>query len=77
MARPVFTIQSRYFGPTDTKGSRIVARGGGRQATVHYDHALSLGANHQAAAAAVAAKLGRKRVTLLSDAPNTRSFIAE
>ena len=32
-------IHTRYYGPTDTTGSKIIARGGGRRHTWHYDYA--------------------------------------
>lgn len=72
------TIRSRYYGPTDTVGSRLVARGGGRQATMGYDHALSLEANYEAAALALAHKLGLSRVKLEWDAGScARKFTAD
>jgi hypothetical protein len=32
------TIRTRYYGPTDTRGSRITARHAGKQLTMPYDH---------------------------------------
>jgi len=32
-------LYTRFYGPTDTTGAKIVARGGGRQRTWHYDYA--------------------------------------
>lgn len=32
------TIRTRYYGPTDTRGSKIVARVAGKQLTMSYDH---------------------------------------
>lgn len=52
------TITTRYSGPTDTRGSRIVATGHGRQLTVPYDYALNATGNHEAAALALAKVLG-------------------
>ena len=52
------TITTRYSGPTDTRGSRIVATGHGRQLTVPYDYNLTATGNHEAAARALAAVLG-------------------
>lgn len=52
------TITTRYSGPTNTRGSRITAKGHGRQLTVPYDYALNPCGNHEAAARALAAVLG-------------------
>lgn len=52
------TITTKYSGPTDTRGSRITAKGAGRQLTVPYDYALGAVDNHAAAAQALAAVLG-------------------
>lgn len=51
-------IQTKYIGPTNTKGSRIKATAFGGSVTVSYDDALSQEKNHQAAAIALAEKLG-------------------
>ncbi len=51
---------TKYFGPTDHRGSRIIARAGaesGPSLTVPWDHALNVDDNHTAAARALAAKL--------------------
>lgn len=66
------SIETVYHGPTDHLGSRITARcndiGTARRndiyratavsVTLPYDHALSVAGNHDAAAAALADKLG-------------------
>lgn len=51
-------IETRYLGPTDTKGGRIKARAWAGSTTIAYDHALSIEGNHRAAAMALVAKLG-------------------
>lgn len=52
-------ILTKYHGPTDTRGARISATDGdGNRVTVPYDHALSLGRNHDAAALALCGRLG-------------------
>lgn len=52
-------ITTKYHGPTDTRGSRISATDGdGNRVTLPYDHSLSLGRNHDAAALALCARLG-------------------
>jgi hypothetical protein len=53
------TIRTRYIGPRGLRGAVIIARGGGRQRTLPYPHALPMGARaHAAAAAKLAAALG-------------------
>jgi hypothetical protein len=49
-------IRTRYVSPTDTRGARIRATGGGRSLTVPYDHSASNA--HLPAAEALAAVLG-------------------
>ncbi len=43
-------ITTKYSGPTDTRGSKIVARGFGRQLTIAYNNALNSDENHKLAA---------------------------
>lgn len=50
-------IVTTYKGPTETRGSRIVARCDARRMTVPYDHALDAEANHVRAAAKLASAL--------------------
>lgn len=45
-------IRTKFAGPTDTRGSRIVATSHYGRTVTSYDHALSAGENHAAAAAA-------------------------
>ena len=52
------SIVTTYRGPTNTKGSRIVARCEAKKITVPFDYALNVDDNHAAAAAALAAELG-------------------
>ena len=54
-------IRTRYYGPTNTRGSRITASCEAGRLTVPYDHALDLDDNHKAAADALTAKLGWTR----------------
>lgn len=51
-------IETRYLGPTNTKGGRIRARAWAGHVTIPYDHALTIEGNHRAAAMTLAAKLG-------------------
>jgi hypothetical protein len=60
-------IRTRYVGPTDTKGSRIRATGGGRSLTVPYDHAAQNA--HLPAAEALAKALGADTVREVSHRP--------
>lgn len=57
-------IQTKYTGPTDTRGSRMIAtaEGGARphRLSVPYDHALNIDENHAAAALALKNKMGWK-----------------
>jgi len=50
-------IQTRYLGPTNTRGSRIKAWAAAGSITIPYLHALSDQACHRAAAEALALKL--------------------
>ena len=51
-------ITTRYLGPTDRRGSRVVASAGdGRRLTVGWNSALNVEANHRAAALALRNKL--------------------
>ena len=51
-------IETRYLGPTNTKGGRIKATAAAGSVTISYDHALNSDANHKAAADALIAKMG-------------------
>ena len=51
-------IETKYVGPTNHRGSRIIATTqGGHRITQQWDYALSIDANHYAAAEALRAKL--------------------
>jgi len=53
------TIITRYVGPSNVRGARIIADAGdGRRVTVSYDHLLSTDDAHAAAAIALCAKMG-------------------
>jgi hypothetical protein len=51
-------IVTTFFGPTNTKGSRIKAQCNAKTMWFSWDHALGVGANHHRAAAALAVDLG-------------------
>jgi hypothetical protein len=52
----MFAILTRYAGPTNTRGSRIIATWDGGRLSRPYDHALSAPGNHAAAALAAFTK---------------------
>lgn len=51
-------IQTKYHGPTNTRGSRITAKCAAGSLTLGYDHSLNPDGNHKAAAEALCRKLG-------------------
>jgi len=52
------SIETRYVGPTNNRGSRIAATSAsGHRHTHHWDYSLNIEANHYAAAKALQAKL--------------------
>lgn len=56
MAQRIMTqaIQTKWLGPTNTRGSRVRAWCNAKALTVAWDHALNIEDNHKAAAMAVA-----------------------
>lgn len=50
-------IQTKYHGPSNVRGSRIIARASAGSVIVGYDHRLDIEENHKAAAHALAVKL--------------------
>jgi hypothetical protein len=50
-------IETRYLGPTNTKGGRIKAECWGGNITIGYDHALNSDEAHKAAAVALIEKM--------------------
>lgn len=60
-------IWTRYKGPTDCRGSRIIATDeDGNRVTVPYDHALSGASVHAVAARALVAKMGWGPCTMIA-----------
>lgn len=51
-------ITTRYLGPTNHRGSRIVAQCAARRIIVDWDHALNAEDNHKEAARRLIAQLG-------------------
>ena len=54
----MIAIETRYHGPTNTKGSHIVASANGHRLTIGVDNAVSVADNHANAAKELARKLG-------------------
>lgn len=50
-------IQTRYHGPTDHRGSRVIASCQAKRITLDWDHALDTDQNHLAAAVALIEQL--------------------
>ena len=50
-------IVTKYLGPTNNRGARIVARAYAKRMVVSWDHALDVAENHRMAAYALARKL--------------------
>ena len=53
-------ITTKYLGPTDHTGSRIVARCQAKRITVAWDHALDVEGNHRVAAQILVSRLARE-----------------
>lgn len=72
-------IQTKFHGPTNTKGSRVIADDGdGRRIIVSWDHALNSEGNHEAAADQLARKHGWKgRVRGAPHRPGSWLWIVE
>ena len=51
-------IETKYLGPTNTKGGRIKATAWAGSVTMPYDHALNAEDNHRAAALLLQTKYG-------------------
>lgn len=51
-------ITTKYRGPTNSRGSRIIVRAQAGRMTVPWDHALDVEENHDAAARAFIARWG-------------------
>jgi len=51
-------IVTKFFGPTNSRGSRVKAKCQAGSVTLGWDHALNPDGNHDAAAQALASKLG-------------------
>ena len=56
-------IQTKYLGPTNTKGSRVKATCWLTSVTVSWDHSANVEENHIAAIEALLTKLNNERIT--------------
>lgn len=68
-------IETKYIGPTNFRGGRIVARCEAERISVSYDHALGLVENHMAAAQALAKKLDWQGTWAGGALPNTYVWV--
>ena len=69
------TIQTTYKGPTNSRGSRILAKTAAGRVTFSYRHALNSEANHIEAAAALARKLGLSGRWVMVGCPSEDGYI--
>jgi hypothetical protein len=67
-------IVTRFAGPTNTRGSRVVASAQAGRMTVGWDHALNSDQNHAEAARAFARKLGWTGTMHGGAMPNGRGY---
>lgn len=67
-------IVTKFFGPTNHRGSRIKATAQAGSVTVGYDHALNAEDNHLAAATALAAKYGWEGPLTAGAMPDGRGY---
>ena len=51
-------IQTKFLGPTNTRGARVSARADAGRVIVSWDHAIGISENHKAAAVALARRFG-------------------
>lgn len=69
-------IETKYLGPTDFKGSRIVADDGdGNRVTISYPYELSGEEVHRAAAVALCEKMGWSGADTLVGGSTKRGYV--
>lgn len=69
------TITTKYAGPTNTRGSRIIVNGAGHRATIPYSYAASDA--HRAALEVFCSRFGIAGVEFIeADAGKVRVFVA-
>ena len=69
------TIQTTYKGPTNSRGSRILAKTPAGRITFLYHDRLTLKGNHIEAAAALARKLGLSGRWIMVGCPSEDGYI--
>ena len=78
-ARTIYALQAivtSYYGPTNTRGSRVTARAQAGSVTVAWDYELDTAENHVRAAQALAAKYGWTGTFTLGALPATGGYVA-
>ena len=70
MLSPRQAIETKYLGPTNHKGARIVTRCDAKRTITPWDHALNAADNHAAAAVALGESLGWGAPTHLASTQN-------
>lgn len=68
------TIVTRYKGPTNTRGSRVIATAQCGRMVLSWDHRLNSEGNHRAAAEAFAAQWGWDGILLGGTLPDGHSY---
>ena len=68
-------IETEYRGPTNTRGSRIIARAQAVRISVPYDHALSIQENHDRAASELARQRGWAGVWVGGGSPSGKGRV--
>ncbi|UGY21557.1 hypothetical protein HU675_0045030 [Bradyrhizobium septentrionale] len=67
-------ITTKYFGASNSKGSRIKASAAAGSITLHLDNALSIEANHAKAARALAEKLDWRGAWAMGGMPDDQGY---
>jgi hypothetical protein len=68
-------IETKFLGPTNFRGPRIVAKAEAGRIVVPWDHALNPAENHARAARALAVKLGWRGTYRGGSLPNSYVFV--
>ncbi|MDK4729358.1 hypothetical protein [Rhizobium phaseoli] len=68
-------ITTKFFGPTNYRGSRVKATAEAGSITVSWDHALNSEQNHDAAAKALAEKFGWRGAWFSGGTPTGNCYV--
>jgi hypothetical protein len=75
----MMALQTRFVGPTNHRGSRVIVTADGgkhsKRMVVSWDHALGADGNHDAAARALATKLGWNGPWMAGDTHTGRVYV--